>query len=501
MRNLIVCSDGTWNTPEQETAGIPTPTNVVRIRNAIRESTTAGQIEQLVYYHPGVGTDGSVKDSIVGGGTGKGLGEKVQSAYHWLASSFEPGDRIFLFGFSRGAYTSRSLAGMIARCGLLNLKQVSVCQCWKRVEKAFTAGYREGRPKSDWARTWKFHGSNDDPDTVHFVGVWDTVGALGIPNDFEILNLLDDPKKWQFFDVKLSDKIIHARHAVGMDEMRGSFAPTLWDGNHSGLKQQWFVGSHSDVGGGYPETGLSDIALRWMIEEAQACGLEFRTETLQQIKPDPHGVLHDSRKGFMRHLLTTPRSVPPAGSRLLHKSVEDRRSNPPITQAPYWTHRELKRRESTSVSVYASNPWNPTSLYMKRGHTYILKATGQWCDKNTTCGPGGTTDGAFQRADVAHILAGLLSAGKQLVTADDDATSQLDRRHPDVGWFALTGAIANGGNPTTDGTPAPPEHFQIGEGTIVRPRRSGYLYAFANDSWHFYGNNKGSVRLTIKRTR
>lgn len=118
MRNLIVCCDGTWNTPEQREGGVPVPTNVVRLYNALAETDANGNAH-LRYYHPGVGTEGSLLDRAVGGGMGVGLDQNIKSAYRWVCDYFQDGDRLFLFGFSRGAYTVRSLAGLLSHCGIL----------------------------------------------------------------------------------------------------------------------------------------------------------------------------------------------------------------------------------------------------------------------------------------------------------------------------------------------------------------------------------------------
>jgi uncharacterized protein (DUF2235 family) len=139
MRNLVVCCDGTWNTPDQRHDGVPVPTNVVRLYNAVAEQDGEGNL-QLSYYHTGVGTEGSWWQRIAGGSFGEGLGKNIQSAYKWLGVNYLPGDRIFLFGFSRGAYTVRSLGGMIASCGLLDLSQVGHGEVWDRVGTAYTEG-------------------------------------------------------------------------------------------------------------------------------------------------------------------------------------------------------------------------------------------------------------------------------------------------------------------------------------------------------------------------
>jgi uncharacterized protein (DUF2235 family) len=135
MVNLVVCCDGTWNTPEHMDAGLPAPTNVVKIFNALAAIDAAGK-EQKKYYHPGVGTDGSWWDRLLGGSAGEGLDKNIKSGYQWLARNYRAGDNIFLFGFSRGAFTARSLGGMITCCGLLDLSDnaISPDVAWKRVD-------------------------------------------------------------------------------------------------------------------------------------------------------------------------------------------------------------------------------------------------------------------------------------------------------------------------------------------------------------------------------
>lgn len=509
MRNLVVCCDGTWNTADQKERGLPVPTNVVRLFNCVADTHQNGSV-QLRYYHPGVGTDGGFWNKVEGGGVGAGLGRNIQSAYRWLGGKYEPGDRIFLFGFSRGAYTVRSLAGMIGCCGLLKLEGLGEPEVWKRVEKAFGTGYRRRAERAEWAADWPFHGEEEDGPAVavHFLGVWDTVGALGIPDDLEILNLLDNRGRYAFHDTELSDRVPHARHAVALDEIRASYTPTLWTGSGAGqdVKQLWFPGVHSDVGGGYLETGLADGALLWMIEEAEACGLGIAGGMKEQIEPDCRDVLHDTKGGIGKLLRTQPRSIPllsDASSALVHEFCVERQKTPPIHQAPYRKTVELDVGETVERPIYAGQHWNETGVYLAEGATYELQATGQWLDRNIKCGPGGASDGKFKPAEVAHAAGALLGKVEALfkkVSGNEKADFLGSRREERFPWFALVGIIANGGNPQPDGTPEPHEAFLIGDGCTHRSGNPGYLHCFANDSWHFYDNNRGSVMLTIKRT-
>lgn len=513
MRNLLVCCDGTWNTQDDKQGGIPSPTNVVRLYNALAERNDQG-VEQLRYYHPGVGTDGGWWEKLVGGGLGIGLDGNIMSAYRWLGTNYQPGDRIFLFGFSRGAFTVRSLGGMISACGLLDLAGLPEPEVWARVEAAYRQGYRN-RDGRNWSAGWPFHPGKaaDGKVPVYFLGVWDTVGALGIPNDLSILNLLDDPKRYFFHDTELSGSVLNARHAVALDEKRASFAPTLWS-NIAGrpdVKQVWFPGVHCDVGGGYLEKGLSDGALKWMMDEAGRQGLGFRPGMYAQVAPNPQDVLHDSASGVFRLLRTQPRSIPPVSSAsqagALHQSALDRQDSPPITHAPYYPTTMLKPGEEKSLQIFAAQHWNYTGIYLETDARYAFQASGEWLDSHIKCGPEGPKKDTFQAGELAQMLGaawGKIEIAYKAITQNQDADFKGTRREEDKPWFALIGAIANGGNPNPDGTPVPSETFLIGAGCEYPPQggamaKPGYLYCFANDAWDFYGNNRGSVTLTVRR--
>ncbi len=507
MRNLVVCCDGTWNTPDQEHDGVPTPTNVVRIFNAVADRDR-NMNEQLRYYHPGVGTDGHWWEKAAGGMVGVGLSRNIMSAYRWLGVNYRSGDRMFLFGFSRGAYTVRSLAGMILYCGLLDLTGLDDATAFKRVEKAYKTGYRKHRDPDQWAGDWPFHERDPgDGVEIHFLGVWDTVGALGIPNNMAILNLLDDTKKYAFHDTRLNPDVKHARHAVALDEWRASFAPTLWSNaaEHADMKQVWFPGVHCDVGGGYLEKGLSDGALQWMMEEAADNGLVFRQDMADQVSPDFQDVMHNSVSGLFKHLRTVPRSIPMIDSSradILHASVLQRQAHPPISMAPYRSTTVLAAGQEQTISIYADQPWNETGIYLEKDATYVFSAAGQWKDRDIPCGPKGASDKKFHMQEIAHLAGTLWGKVEKLfrkLSHNEQADFMGTKRVENAPWFALVGAIANGGNPTKDGTAAPPQLFKIGDSAELNVEQPGYLYCFANDAWNFYGNNHGSVKLTVRR--
>ncbi len=425
-----------------------------------------------------------------------------------------------MFGFSRGAYTARSLAGLITCCGLLELSGEGVENGWKKVTRIFERGYRQRGIRSreetiaDWQELgWKFHAiSGDTKIPVYMVGVWDTVGALGIPDNLAILNLLESSDEHAFHDVQLSPLIQHARHAVALDEIRASFQPTLWQGpNNERLKQVWFPGVHCDVGGGYREAGLSDGALQWMIDEATALGLGFNTEMTEQIEPSERAVLHDSYVDMFKLLPNQPRSIPdlddPDNASALHDSVRKRRRCPPISHAPYRaTVEKLSKDETHTFPVFARNPWNPSGLYLEKGVRYQFSATGEWIDRNIACGPDGTNDGNFQPAEALHLIStaiGELETVFKKLTGNNAADFKFSKRHDRLRgertpWFCLIGAIANGGCKET-GEPGRHETFMIGTQCEYTPQESGYFHAYANDAWNFYENNRGSVTLTVKR--
>ena len=256
MANLAVFCDGTWNTPHDTDGGVPSPTNVVRMYNALSEYDAVGG-RQNRYYHPGVGTDGGRFNRLLEGVTGKGLDRNIMSAYKWVSTRYEAGDKLFLLGFSRGAYTVRSLAGMIIRCGLLDLVGAEDETAWSSVEVVFDC-YRHKKTPMLMQRPIRMDSARIE---IEFLGVWDTVGALGIPDHLALLNLVDDLREHDFHDTELSAQVKRARHAVAIDELRESFSPTLWSNaaSHPDAEEVWFPGVHSNVGGGYGQTGLSTV--------------------------------------------------------------------------------------------------------------------------------------------------------------------------------------------------------------------------------------------------
>lgn len=510
MANLIVCCDGTWNTDDQTDGnGLPIPTNVAKLYNAL--DRTPGN-EQRSYYHPGVGTYSSWIANKWGGITGAGLRENVKSAYRWIAKNYEQGDNIFLFGFSRGAYTARAAAGMIVRCGLVNLAAVDTSEASVRavINAVFDAD-EAGRPRPygrekyfDWPQ------SETAPQTpIHFVGVWDTVGSLGVPADVPVISWLTRRWRAQFHNQILSPKVRNARHAMALDEHRANFMPTFWEpsppGSGNSLIQLWFPGVHADVGGGYGECGLSDGALQWMIDEATACGAKFHQPTVNLIKPDAMGAQHASDTGVFARLKTRMRSVPFVASQnaaCFHPSVMQRYGLPPLDHGPYWPGRTLNVGQSVTFEILARKTWNYTGLYLEAAGRYTFEARGEWTDDKITSGP----DGRGRNACLSQFWRGVftwlptkIQRLCRLTEFGQDYNIWLSARYEKARFFSLIGSLANGidGNATGN---RQDETFEIGNQLVdYKVGRDGYFYAYANDAWSYYYNNHGSVSLTITR--
>ena len=412
MKRLIVCCDGTWNTPDQEENGVPAPTNVFKLFNALAKSD--GDIEQRKYYQAGVGSEGGTFDAILGGAIGKGISRNIQDAYQWLGSNYEEGDEIYLFGFSRGAFASRSLGGFLGK-GLLDLRDVSYSEAGSRVKKAYEKGYRRKKSSiADWAEPdWLFF--NDKKATpIHFVGVWDTVGSLGVPDDLEVLNVLEKKENWRFHNTELGDYVTHARHAMAIDEVRSSFTITRWSNaqTHDGIKELWFPGCHCDVGGGYSVCDLSNGALLWMMNESEGVGLKFRDGVANTIKANPTGVMHNSYKGPFAKMRSRPRNVDamiPENEALFHASALERQKVSPIDYPAYHPTTVLKSAgDSHIVEIYACKRWNHTGVYLEEGAKYTFSAEGEWQDSKDVCDWKGTEDGNLTTGDIVRGVSSFL---------------------------------------------------------------------------------------------
>jgi uncharacterized protein (DUF2235 family) len=283
VKRLVICCDGTW----QRLYG-GALTNVALTARAVAPRDAQDNL-QIVYYSAGVGAsvDGV---SLWQGMTGGDLDDNLLEAWLFINLNYEPGDQLYLFGFSRGAYTVRSLAGLLRKCGVLRREHVDKSHAALEL-------YRERSiaPDDDeaerfrvahaiaWPRLARAFTSPPVDLSIRYLGVWDTVGSLGIPRLLPVSIGLN--ARYQFHDTALSRSVEQARHAVAIDERRAPFAPTLWSniekfnapGARPRVAQQWFPGDHGGVGGGGVR-GLSNCALMWVLEGAELSGLALSRE-------------------------------------------------------------------------------------------------------------------------------------------------------------------------------------------------------------------------------
>ncbi len=288
--------------------GVAAPTNVAKISLALADQDDEGN-PQLLHYEAGVGTRRS--ERLLGGVFGVGLSRNVQECYRFLVENYEPGDKLYFFGFSRGAFTARSTVGLVRNSGILRPKHRHLV---KEAYALYRRPDKDSQPSGIAAELFRRSHSYSEI-YVDFIGVWDTVGALGIPIDGFRPPFLS--RLWSFHDTKLSRYVLNAYHALAIDERRRPFKPTLWvqqdDSQGQTLEQVWFAGVHSDIGGGYTDVGLSEIALLWMAEKARSCGLALKPDHLVptetnvdttarrqgiQVAPNYAAPLHNSRKGI-----------------------------------------------------------------------------------------------------------------------------------------------------------------------------------------------------------
>ncbi len=343
MKRIAIFCDGTWNRHDA-----PNPTNVVRLAQAVKltDDSSEKKLKQQVFYLLGVGSGrgsnqlAKVMDRVAGGALGWGLMDNVIDAYRNLIFCYEPGDEIYIFGFSRGAYTARSLAGLIRFCGILPrenlgmlpeaIREYKARSKWETLDNEELYEWRNKVSPYVVTSQKEFDWRMRDPKTlfVHvniaFLGVWDTVGALGVPGFLTIAPMLN--RGYQFHDARLSRSVGSARHAVAIDERRKTFPPTLWEDldrhnrrylnlpedaplNHRdawGYRQEWFPGDHGSVGGGGDRKGLSAYSFEWIAQGAQKAGLAMDDKVLAKLREeadirDP--VVNKSDVGFTTKLL------------------------------------------------------------------------------------------------------------------------------------------------------------------------------------------------------
>ncbi|UKZ77713.1 hypothetical protein TrVFT333_005437 [Trichoderma virens FT-333] len=306
-KRLIVCCDGTWmnsdNGYEEPTLEHPqgmlqVPSNVTRISRCFRRRCNDGTL-QVMFYESGVGTGSNAIDTLTGGAFGLGLSERVREAYSYLCANHMDGDEIFLVGFSRGAFTARSVAGMVGNLGLLTREGLEYfypifkdMENWNndKYDDEFPGQPFPNKPKGPNAAEvyrkrleelgyTRVYQENGELIKIKAVCVWDTVGSLGIPK-------VSCTYKWH--DTSLSDRIEHAFQALALDETRAPFSPAVWERLPENrlttdLRQVWFPGNHANCGGGWPDQEAADASLAWMMDQMASVGVEFDLSCLERV--------------------------------------------------------------------------------------------------------------------------------------------------------------------------------------------------------------------------
>mgnify|MGYP002630724910 CR=1 FL=1 len=292
MRRLIICCDGSWHRLASKY-----PTNVVKLAQAVKRRD-GRRIAQVVHYAEGVGAGNK---SRISGILGLGLDEDIREAYTFLALNYEPGDEVFLFGFSRGAYTVRSLAGLIHCCGLVGRKHM------RSIPEAFEL-YRDRSVSPGSVKARRFRIDHGDRIPIKVLGCWDTVGALGFP--IQIPGISVDKlfnQRFAFHDTRINPSVEFAFQAKAIDEMRAVFEVTpMAAGARRGqvIEEAWFPGNHSCIGGGRkPVAPLSNRCLLWMLERLKAHDIGFATD-MDRVEGgvvENHRIRFDNtQKGFYR---------------------------------------------------------------------------------------------------------------------------------------------------------------------------------------------------------
>jgi uncharacterized protein (DUF2235 family) len=331
-KNIILLSDGTGNSNIKNRG-----TNVFKLYEAIDFNGLHGPKEQVAFYDDGVGTEDLKPLKLLGGAFGWGLARNVRTLYKRLVQVYVLGDKIYLFGFSRGAFTVRTLAGLIGSEGVLDIArypddeklELAVLQLYENYRakrkallegifyepfmRLFFNAYGDGKPA--------VHG--EESKKIEFLGVWDTVDAVGLPFDEATAAWNALIFRFKFPDRTLNDHVKQACHALSIDDQRESFHPLLWNNSRldpadknksvpdTRIEQVWFPGVHSNIGGGYPQQGLSLVALDWMVNRAEVAGLQFIPVEKDYVHDQEYACdkLYDSRAGLATYYQYQPRDI------------------------------------------------------------------------------------------------------------------------------------------------------------------------------------------------
>jgi uncharacterized protein (DUF2235 family) len=381
-KNIIVCADGTGNK-----GGYSPDSNVYKIYNAVDKNFSGkaedgtGVSEQIIFYDNGVGTHKNKYLRAIGGALGFGFGRNVRDLYKFLARNYVEGDRIYFFGFSRGASTVRACNGMINKCGLAKGAGLRNRELDDLVHQAFNC-YKRHKKDPASADNLKNSDSSHGAVPIHFLGIWDTVVALGFPKRTDItgaVNLILNSLFWVFEEVldliwphnfyhyKLTDNVEYACQALSIDDERTAFWPFVWrekniegaaDRTTDNVEQVWFAGMHSNVGGGYERAGMSGVALHWMLNLARHHGLVFDANDLDDVYSacHIHGRMYNSRDGFGIMYRYHPREIEDLckdrllGDIKIHCSVIERLNHRTANYAPGYIPAEFEVVDSAVPS-------------------------------------------------------------------------------------------------------------------------------------------------------
>ncbi len=404
-KNIVIFSDGTGNSDIQNRG-----TNVFKMFEAVDLNghfNNPPQKQQIAFYDDGVGTERFKPLKMLGSAIGWGLSRNVRELYTALVRSYNPGDSIYLFGFSRGAFTARSIGGFITACGILDHNEYksddALIKAVNQAYKVYRSRYMTGAHKHLRSLFKKIMPARDKPsrfekkrDAFHaehavhadvkiaFIGAWDTVDAVGLPfaHVADLINYFIYPFK--FADHSLNPKVERARHALSIDDERYTFHPLLWDEtaeNSDRIKQVWFAGVHANVGGGYPKQGMSLGALSWMINEAEDAGLRILPSD-KQCYFDHESVndkLYNSRAGTGMYYRYKPRDIyqmckDSKTTPKIHETVIDRIAQRTEGYAPGNLPRDAEIVASQgNVTRYPTVGKALTAAYDKHGkHTSLL---------------------------------------------------------------------------------------------------------------------------------
>lgn len=356
MKRLVICADGTWNQRDQinKDTGRPRPTNVTKVARAIRPRSAAG-VDQIVFYHDGIGTRGPL-DRLTGGAFGHGMEHNIRTLYRFIVYNFEADDELFLFGFSRGAFTVRSLAGFMKMIGLIHKDDdyylPEMYDCYENAK---------GPGTPEWQKAFHRVKERRPCPPIKFVGVWDTVGALGAPG---LLGQLINRNKYKYHDVELNETIQNAYQALAINERRRPFKPNLWRLQPAWtgqVEQAWFAGVHSNIGGGYAPDGLANETLHWIVEKAVALGLEVDDTYLSYFLPCFNSELKESMTLWYWLMRPMDREIGDStvASERVHQAVLDRLALADCSYAPVNRSKLERLPVVTTSTVTRGRPCEP----------------------------------------------------------------------------------------------------------------------------------------------